>query len=91
MSKMSVYDEKVDVLIVRDGEEQVVPFFDLRDGDFIPEMNCVIQGEAHFSGDESYDGWLVYDTKGNDYYPEDFGAELVYDPDAEDSGEEGEP
>lgn len=81
MSKMRVYDEEVLVSVIRGNVKMSVMFSEIEDGDELADFpGTVVDGDAHFSGDESYDGWLFYDTVGNDYYPEDFGAEIVFDP-----------
>lgn len=77
-----VYDEQVEIAILRDSEEEEVPFCDLIKGDIIidplPNGERITVGEdAHFSGDSSYEGYLFYDVDGCDWYPEDFGAELL--------------
>lgn len=77
MSKMKVFDERVKVEVLRGQDEMLVAFCDVQDGDRLRQYgDAVVDGDAHFSGDESYDGWLFFDTDGNDYFPEDFGAEL---------------
>lgn len=79
MSKLKVFDETVEVTIIRDGKKQSVRFCDLEEGDHVVSngYDFIVGDDAHHSGDATYDGWLVYDTKGTDYYPEDFGARLV--------------
>lgn len=77
MGKLKVFDERVMLEILRGGKEMRVMFCDVQDGDILPQCgNAVVDGDAHLSGDKSYDGWLFFDTNGNDYFPEDFGAEL---------------
>lgn len=73
---MKTYDENVQIEVIRDGQTLHVPFCEIKKGDKVfrnePYFTC---GEdAHKSGDASYEGWLVYDENGGDYYPEDFGA-----------------
>ena len=77
----TVYDPEVSVTIRRMGNlVMAVPFCDLKKGDETisseyPQFTC---GEdAHISGDSSYAGYIVFDTEGNSYFPEDFGAALV--------------
>ena len=78
MSKMKVYDERVEINVIRNSKHETVMFSEVEDGDvLVAYPGKIVDGYAHFSDDESYDGWLFYDTDGNDYYPEDFGAELV--------------
>lgn len=78
MSKLKVFDETVKVKIIRDDEEQTVRFCDLEDGDHvISEGFNFIVDDAHQCEDSHYDGWICYDTEGNDYYPEDFGASII--------------
>lgn len=89
MSKMRVYDDSVEINVIRNGEQVEVMFSEVEDGDVLVDYpGRVVDGDAHFSGDESYDGWLFYDTDGNAYYPEDFGAALVYDPEEDEDDEE---
>jgi len=85
--KMKVFDDTVLVSIVRDGANQEVMFNEILEGDVLKD-GTVVGTDSHFSGDESYDGYLFYDTEGNDYYPEDFGGELIYDPDEDDDEDE---
>lgn len=75
MAKFDVYDENIPVNILRNGQKQTVPFKELVCGDVISTGNVVVAIDAHFSTDPSYDGWLLFDQNGIDYYPEDFGAE----------------
>lgn len=80
MSKCRVYDETVSVSILRNGNRMTVPFSKLIEGDVVfgGELDGIVVGiEAHVSGDDCYDGWLLYDENGVDFYPEDFGAKLV--------------
>lgn len=63
------------IRIVRDKLEMTVTFPELKDGDEIispnvPHITC--SGDAHISGDASYDGYVVYGTNGEGYFPEDF-------------------
>ena len=76
-----VFDEMVIVTIIRDGEEDEVPFCELIANDIIlpSEFNkeeITVADDAHYSGDSDYDGYLFYDTDGRDWYPEDFGADV---------------
>lgn len=78
MLKFDTYDENVSVNVLRNGEQKTIPFCDLVAGDVIygGELDGIVVGiDAHYSGDASYDGWLLYDENGVDFYPEDFGAE----------------
>lgn len=92
--QMKVYDENVEVSVIRNGKQMEVPFYDIKEGDHVynGDTFCFIAGEdAHFSGDSSYEGYLVHDNSpngGEGYFPEDFGAELVYDPDEDDDDED---
>lgn len=77
----TVYDPEVSVTIRRMGKlVMAVPFRELKKDDETisseyPQFTC---GEdAHISGDSSYAGYIVFDTEGNSYFPEDFGAALV--------------
>lgn len=77
MLKFDTYDENVLVNILRNGKEQTVPFCELVTGDIVwgGELNGVTVGiDAHYSDDNDYDGWLLFDQNGVDYYPEDFGG-----------------
>ena len=77
----TVYDPEVSVTIRRMGNlVMAVPFCDLKKGDETisseyPQFTC--GDDAHISGDSSYGGYVVFDTEGNSYFPEDFGAALV--------------
>lgn len=86
MSKMSVYDECVGVDVWRHGAtRQTVRFCDVEKWDELADIpGTIVACDAHLSGDTTYDGWLFYDMNGNAYFPEDFGAELIYDPDDDD-------
>jgi len=78
MSKMKVYDETVNVNVVRSGVPQSVMFCEIKKDDVLVDFPCAIVDEdSHFSGDASYEGWLFFDTTGCVYFPEDFGASLV--------------
>lgn len=46
----------------------------LRDGDefFVYGQRHVADGDAHQSGDASYDGYIVYSKDGDSYFEEDF-------------------
>lgn len=48
-------------------------FEDLKKGDvfFIKGVPHVAQDDAHFSGDASYAGYLVYDEQGESWFPEE--------------------
>ena len=92
MSKLSVYDPNIEVDIIRNGERMSVPFFSVKEGDHPVDYpgTTVGDGGAHFSGDESYDGYMFFDTDGNEYFPEDFGAELIFNGGDDDNDEEEE-
>lgn len=80
MSKCKVYDENVSVNVLRKGERKTVPFCELISGDVVfgSELDGIVVGvEAHVSGDACYEGWLLYDENGVDFYPEDFGAKRI--------------
>lgn len=80
MSKCKVYDENISVNILRNGERITVPFCKLVKDDVVfgGELDGIVVGtDAHVSGDACYNGWLLYDENDVDFYPEDFGAELV--------------
>lgn len=78
---ITVFDETVEIAILRDGEEENVPFCELLAGDIIlpsgfNKEEIFVAEDAHYSGDSDYDGYLFYDVDGCDWYPEDFGAEI---------------
>ena len=54
-------------------EVQEVPFESLRKGDifFVNGESFTVNEDAHYSGDASYDGYLLYDSEGNSWFPED--------------------
>lgn len=91
MSKFDIYDENVLVTVLRDQTPYVVPFCEIKDSDVVCDQNgnpmFTAEGDAHFSGDADYEGWLVGDDSEN-YFPEDFGAELVQSKDYPDDDEE---
>lgn len=64
------------ISIIRNGERLSVKFEELRDGDIVHshgyQFTCV--GDAHESGDASYEGYLVY-SETDSYFPEDFGGQ----------------
>lgn len=73
MGKMSVYSETIQVRIMRSGTQKTVMFCDVKDGDRLVDFGgAIVDGDSHFSGDSTYEGWIFFDTSGNDYYPEDF-------------------
>lgn len=84
----NVYDDSVLIHITRHGVPCLVRFSDLREGDVVSDKgnDFTVGSDAHFCGDASYAGWLVYDQDGNDHYPEDFGAELL-EPDDDNEGD----
>ena len=63
------------VKIIRVGETspEEVAFEDICDGDtfFVNGVPYVADGDAHYSGDASYDGYLVYSMDGESWFPED--------------------
>ena len=48
-------------------------FTEIEAGDtvFVNGKPIVVGDDAHYSGDASYDGWLLYDTNGEGWFPED--------------------
>lgn len=48
-------------------------FYDLKKGDtfFMGGSPCIVGEDAHYSGDASYDGYLLYDENDNGVFPED--------------------
>ena len=90
--KCSIYDSTVEVEIERDGVRMSVSFEDILEGDAILDYPGVIVGAggSHVCGDSTYEGYLFYDTNGNSYFPEDFGAELISNGGDDDNDEEEE-
>ena len=73
----NLFDERIPVNIIRDGKEMEVSFCELKANDIalLPSgSKLCIGGDAHISGDSTYEGWLVYDEQGNSYFPEDLNA-----------------
>lgn len=60
------------------GEVEDVPFESLRKGDifFVNGLLHVAGSDAHYSGDASYDGYLIYDTNDNGWFPEDLDKDV---------------
>lgn len=78
MSKCKVFDEHVEVRIIRKGKEKSVPFCDLKEGDQVVSHGFdFVVDDCHQCEDSHYDGWVLYDTDGNSYFPEDFDAKLI--------------
>ncbi len=73
---MQVYDETVSVDIQRGEELMSVPFCEIREGDFFPDLQMYVSVGAHFSDDPEYSGWLFYDDLDCAWFPEDFDADL---------------
>ena len=48
--------------------------FGIKDGDtfVIQGKEYVADGDSHYSGDASYDGYIVFDADGNSWFEEDF-------------------
>ena len=46
----------------------------LEDGDTftVNGVTHIADGDSHYSGDATYDGYIVYDTDGNSWFEEDF-------------------
>ena len=59
------------VFVRRNGVYSLMPFCELEEGDYIPQLRSTVGVEAHRSGDASYDGWLLYTEDDKDVYPED--------------------
>lgn len=79
MCKFEVCDENHPVQVVRDGITMLVPFCELKEGDQVVDCCKFVCGtDAHKCGDADYDGWLVFNTKGAAYFPEDFGAKRMH-------------
>ena len=58
-------NETIGVEIVRDGVRQSVMFCDVRDGDkIVDNPGVTVCGDAHYSGDAEYDGWLFMTRTG---------------------------
>ena len=75
-AKKSVYDLEADIVsCIRKGDTKVqeVTFESLRAGDTIFVKGCarIVEEDAHYSGDASYDGYLLYDTEGESWFPRD--------------------
>ena len=68
------------VSFVRQGEGRVeeICFENLREGDifFVDGIPYTVGVDAHYSGDASYDGYLLYDTSENGWFPEDLDADV---------------
>lgn len=78
MSKCMVFSESVEIEIIRNDQKMIVKFCELEEGDHVVGKGFdFIVDDCHQCEDPHYDGWICYDTKGNDYYPEDFGAKLI--------------
>lgn len=62
------------VKIIRVGKAtpEEVDFENIHDGDtfFVNGIPHVADGDAHYSGDASYDGYLVYSMDGESWFPE---------------------
>ena len=71
----SVDKKKKNYVILRKnaGGLEFAPFESIRKGDIFTAFGLIhICGEdAHYSGDASYDGYLLYDTDGEAFFPED--------------------
>ena len=71
------------VSCIRKGDAAISPvdFESLSEGDvfFVNGQPYVVGVDAHYSGDASYDGWLLYDAQGESWFPEelDTDAETV--------------
>ena len=74
MSNGSIY-----VKAIKFGTDKIVEchFYELEVGDtfFAGGRPYTVGVEAHESGDASYDGYLLYDTNDNGWFPEDLDNE----------------
>ena len=59
--------QSLTVLVMKYGSKDIVtaPFESLRKGDvfFVRGESHTVEIDAHYSGDASYDGYLLYDSK----------------------------
>ena len=71
-------DCKVSCILKGDNKISEVAFSSLSKGDkvFSGGDEIVVDVEAHYSGDASYDGYLFYDKEGNGWFPEDLDTGL---------------
>jgi len=55
-----------------------VDFQELQKGDifFVNGVPYQVGVDAHYSGDASYDGYLLYDTHNNGFFPEDLDRDI---------------
>lgn len=69
------------ITIIRAGEKNPMRslFSEIKKGDtfFIKGQPCICEIDAHESGDASYDGYLLYDTDGDSWFPEDLCEEIA--------------
>lgn len=63
----------VKVLRRGSGKIDLVNFEDIRKGDLfaVNGFICKCREDAHLSEDPDYDGYLLYDTNNNSWFPED--------------------
>ena len=63
----------VEVIRKNETEKTDVLFETLKVGDtfFVDGAAYTVGVDAHYSGDASYDGYLLYDTHENGWFPED--------------------
>lgn len=70
------------VSYVAKGDIQVweTDFEKLKEGDiiFTHGVAHMVGTDAHYSGDASYEGYLLYDTDGNSYFPEDLDQDVAH-------------
>ena len=65
----------ITVIVERGILTMPISFEDLKKGDKVVGTRgpkFTVGEDAHLSGDASYNGYIVYDTEGNSYFPEDF-------------------
>lgn len=80
METFDVYDESVQVNILRNGKRMWVPFWKLQKGDTAyyegtyAKSYFICGEDAHVSDDPDYRGWLIHSEGGFGFFPEDFGA-----------------
>lgn len=67
------------VNMIRSGESEVIQdtFSSIREGDafFLNGQQHIAAEDAHYSEDASYDGFLVYDTEGEGFFPNELDAD----------------
>lgn len=59
------------VFAKHNGEFMLVPFCELKGGDYLPIIDRTVGVASHLSGDATFNGWLLYDNEDESWYPED--------------------